>query len=256
MIKRFSLFFFIIILTAVCTSKSYVYELEVSETRVWPAAGVIQLSASNVNGSITVSAVQETTITAEITKKCRGEDKDDAEEHIDNIVINEDISDGTLILEADMPHNDENRNYRADFDITIPEFIYLDLATVNGRISITDMVAGAKVRITNGEIITRNLQGGIDGVTVNGEIDSDLALLAAAKSAFLTTTNGDVMLSLPADVSASFDASTVNGEVTVTGFTSVDYTTNLPTHKAGTIGSGDATITITVTNGNITIRAR
>jgi len=36
----------------------------------------------------------------------------------------------------------------------------------------------------------------------------------------------------------------------------VNYTTNESNHKAGTIGAGDATINISVVNGNITIRAR
>ena len=82
--------------------------------------------------------------------------------------------------------------------------------------------------------------------------------LAANQSALLATTNGDVVLLLPSNVIADFDAITTNGEVTITGFGLVTYTVNEENPKAGSIGgiSGGATIDIPVVNGDITIQAR
>ena len=82
--------------------------------------------------------------------------------------------------------------------------------------------------------------------------------LGANESVLLVATNGDVTLTLPSDVSADFDASTTNGVVTVSGFSSVVYTIDQANHKAGTIGSGagNAAIDIGVVNGDITIQAR
>lgn len=257
MIRKLGLFFFVIILIIACTTKAEPeeYELERTETRTWPATGIIQIIASTENGIISVSTTTENTITADITRKCTGEDSVDAEEHIDSIVVTETVGLGLLILQAEMPDDGEH-NYQADFEMTAPQSIYLVLSTVNGTISVEDMIAGAGIRIVNGTITTQNLQGGIDGAIVNGTIDCDMAELGATESAILSLTNGNVTLSLPSDVSASFDAETENGEVTVTGFGTVTYTINEPMHKVGTIGAGDATIVITVVNGNITIQAR
>jgi len=256
--KKIGLFLIISLSVMSCgdsDSENLDYELQLTENRSWPAANLTQLEATTVNGYITVMALQDTLVTVEITKECLGEDSTDAAAHISNIVISENINGGMLILEADMP-GDDDRNYEADFDFSAPEDIYLDLVTVNGAVSVIDMVGGLDILITNGAITTQNLEGSIDGTTTNGAIDCDMALLGSSDSAVLTTTNGAVTLSLPANVSASFDAETTNGTVTVTGFTAVNYSVNETEHKAGTIGGGDATITIEVTNGDITIQAR
>jgi len=257
--KVLFLLFCTMLILVTCTSEddTHDYELQRTETRVWPSPGINQINAVTVNGQITVSVTQDTLITAVITRACTGSDSLDAEEHIDDIEITENLVAGELSLEADMPDTSD-RDYLADFDFTAPATKYLDLSTVNGGIFLQDMTAGARLRVTNGGITTENLQGTIDGVTVNGSIQCDMADLGANESALLVTTNGDATLLLPYDVSAHFDASTTNGEVLITGFSSVSYTINQTNHKAGTIGTGagNATIDIGVVNGNITIQAR
>ena len=254
--KLISLFFVASLIVVGCASESLDYELEITETRTWSAQGITQINATTENGDIIMSATQDTLITAEITRSCMGEDSTDAAGHIGNIEITDSMSGGGLTLTADMPDNDDERDYRADFDMSAPQSIHVNLATVNGSIVVEDMTAGANIGVTNGSITTDNLQGGINGAIVNGTMDCDMALLAATESALLAGTNGDVTLSLPSDVSAQFDATTVNGTVTISGFPSVSYTINETNHKVGTIGAGDATINISVANGDITIRAR
>jgi len=254
--KRISWLLLMVIVVIGCASKSLDYELEITDTRTWSAQGITQINAATENGDITVSATQDTIITADITRSCLGDDSTDAAEHIENIEITDNISGGELTLEADMPDDDDERDYRADFDMSARQSIHINLATVNGAIVVEDMIAGANIGVTNGSISTDNLRGSINGAIVNGEIDCDMALLASTESALLAATNGNITLSLPSDVSAQFDAATVNGTVTISGFPSVNYTTNEPNHKAGTIGAGDATINISVVNGDVTIRAR
>lgn len=257
MTRKFILFLFPVILILGCTSKSleYEYELERTEVREWAVDNITRIIVLTENGSINISHAQDTLIKAEITKRCFGEDSIDTEEHIDSILINENVTNLQLTLEAEMPDNGEH-NYQADFDITTPESIYIDLSSVNGTIMVTDMVMGAKIRIVNGEMTTQNLKGGIESEIVNGTIDCDLALLDVGESAILSVINGEVILSLPSNVSATFDALVGNGQITIDGFSSVTYTINKTKHKAGTFGSGDATITIAVLNGNITIQNR
>lgn len=257
-IQLFVLLCVIISIVACTTETEYDYELERTETRTWPAAGINEINAATVNGAISVAATLDTLITTEITRGCRGEDSLDAEDHIDDIVVTDNVASGQLNLEGDMPDDDPDRSYRADFDMTAPAAIFVDFATVNGAVLIQNMTAGARIRITNGTVTTENLRGGIDVATVNGAMDCDMEELAANQSAIMATTNGDITLLLPSDVVAEFDAITTNGEVTVTGFGSVTYTTNEMSHKAGTIGSGgsSATIDITVVNGSVTIQAR
>lgn len=253
-------FAFVVMILVMCTQEenggAYDYTITRTETRSWPASNVLQVSATTVNGSIDVSAVTDTLITAEITKSCRGTDSVDAETHIDDVVVTDNVQEGQLFLNADMP-DDTGRNYVASFDMTTPSTPYFTILSVNGDITLQDMTGGAWVRLTNGGIATVNLLGGFDAVTVNGTINCDMAGLGTGESVELTTTNGAVNLMLPVDVSATFDASTTNGEVVVTGFSApITYTINQTNHKAGTIGTGDGSIEITVTNGDATIMAR
>ena len=237
-------------------NNDYDYKLEVTETRTWPVSSITQIAATTKNGNIEVSATQDTEITAVITKRCYGKNRADAEDYIDNVVVEDSIAGNLLTLTADMP--DGRRNYGADLEIFAPESTYLNLATVNGNLSLTNTTAGANLLGTNGNISTQNFRGSINGVITNGNVNCDYAELAAGESAALVITNGNTQLSLPSNVSATFDAQTTNGSVAVTGFPSVTYTINETNHKAGTIGGspGSASISIIITNGNITIHPR
>jgi DUF4097 and DUF4098 domain-containing protein YvlB len=258
MSKKISLIVIAAVLIVTCGDETTEdYRLEDTETYTWSAGGINQINGITLNGDITVTAVQETTITAIVTRICIAEDSSVAAEHIDDIVITDDVSNNILTLQAEFPDTTpEDIDLTANFDFSCPEQLYLDLSTVNGSVSVTDMIAGADIGLVNGDITTDNFQGSIVGTLVNGTIDCDLSVLAAADSAILTLTNGDITLSLPSDVSAAFDAFTGNGTVTVTGFASVNYTTDESNHKAGTIGGGGAVIALQATNGDIILRAR
>ncbi len=233
------------------------YLLEVTETRTWPMSGISEIYATTVNGSVSVDASQDTVVTCIVTKRCRGKDRADAEQYIGNVVVEDTVDGGRLTITADMPDSTD-RDYGADFEIFAPESVYLALVTVNGNLAAVGTVDGARLTATNGTLSSSNLEGGIAGQIVNGNTTCDLAALSAGESATLATTNGNVMLSVPSDVSAAFDARTVNGTVEVTGFTSVTYSLNTPTHKIGVIGTppGVAAITVTIVNGNGTIIPR
>jgi hypothetical protein len=257
--KVLLLLFCTMLILMTCTSEddTHDYELLRTETRTWPSSGINQINAVTVNGEIVVSATTDTLIAAVITRSCTGSDSLDAEEHIDDIEITESVASGELTLEADMPDTND-RDYRADFDFTAPADRYLDITNVNGDVSLYDMTAGAAVVITNGGITTENMHGSVEGTIVNGAIHCDMEELGANESILLTTTNGMVTLLLPADVRAEFDASTTNGEITISGFNTVTYTINETNHKAGTLGVGstNATINITVVNGDVVIQSR
>jgi DUF4097 and DUF4098 domain-containing protein YvlB len=98
-------------------------------------------------------------------------------------------------------------------------------------------------------------RGAVAASTTNGAVECDLVVLAPTDSGRLETTDGDVTLLLPADVSAVIDARNTNGTLAVHDFT-VIYEVQTEHHLRGRIGSGASAITITTTNGDVTIRRR
>jgi hypothetical protein len=213
------------------------YELKDCQTRLWGAAGVTRLKAMTENGGIKVTAAGSDSIEAEITRSVTGKDSADAAAHLESVVVAGSLNGDLLELTATMPTSGE-RDYGAAFEVEAPGFADLDLETANGGISVVEHSGSATV------------------VTSNGQIDCDLLQFGATDTADLSTSNGNVVLSLPSDASASFRTETSNGSITITGFGSIEYTTNEPTLKIGRIGTGEATIDIHTSNGNITIESR
>jgi len=78
------------------------YKLEVTETRTWPASGISEIAATTENGNISVSATQDTVITALITRRCYGRDRADAENYIDNVVVEDSVAGGQLAQTNEM----------------------------------------------------------------------------------------------------------------------------------------------------------
>jgi hypothetical protein len=249
----------------------YTYKLEVPETHTYAAAGVTGLNAATQNGAISVTASHDTVITVGVLKHAYGRDKADAEKAIVNVVYSDTVVGDKLGVKAEMPSG--NRPYGAAFTITAPDSTNLSLSTTNGDVNVTNTVGDinasttngnveltvtsgtASVSTTNGKLNLSVHSGPLYGATTNGAVDCDLAALGPTEDAGLATTNGDVTLLLPADVSAVIDATNTNGTITIHDFT-VIYEQQTATHVRGRIGSGASSITITTTNGDVTVRRR
>ena len=250
----------------------YTYKLEVPETYTYPAAGIAALSAATQNGTISVTTAADTTITVGVLKSAYGRNKADAEKAITNVAYSGTIIGDELRVKAEMPSG--SRPYGASFTITAPESTGLVLSTTNGSISVSNMVGAIDAGTTNGGIEltgtagTTSLsttngalkvsvhRGGIEGTTTNGAVDCDLVELGPTDAVTLETTNGAVTLLLPADVSATIDATNTNASITVLDFAGVVYEVQEEHHVRARIGSGTSSVTIVTTNGGITVRAR
>ena len=257
-----------ILLVAACL---YTYKLEQPETYTYPTAGVSALSAETSSGDVTVTVTTDTTITVEARKYAYGRDKADAEKAIKNVVFTDTVVGSELQLRADMPSGP--RAYGCQFTISVPETMALGLATTNGDVTVsntrgsiaasttngdvelTGTTGAADISTTNGKLNVQVHSGAVEGTTTNGAVDCDLAALGPTETVGLATTNGGVTLLLPADVSAVIDATDTNGIITFSDFTVV-YETQTATHVRGRIGSGASTISISTTNGDITVRRR
>jgi hypothetical protein len=261
-------------LVALVVSCVYTYRLVVEDpTRTWDATGLAAFEAVTTNGSIELEADFGASVRLDVTRVCYGRSKADAENYIDRIEVTDTIDSGRLEVEADMPASG-GRNYGASFDGLVPADLDLDLHTSNGRVEVVDQKADVRVRTSNGAIELTNTEGRaelhtsngamtlrahrgpVQGETSNGTVSADIADLASFEDVELENSNGRIELRVPSDVSARFDASTSNGHVTISGFSSVRYEIDEPTHKKGTIGSGASEIELKTSNGNIELKAR
>lgn len=251
----------------------YTYRYEEPETRSWPAAGITRIAATTVNGGITLTAAADTLITGNLTRYAYGRNRSDAERAIVNVTIEDTVVGPELRVIARMPSLGA-RPYGAIFVFSAPESTAAVLSTTNGAIAVTGTAGGvtagttngainltstrgpAELQTTNGAIRLDAHRGAVDAGTTNGAIRCDLAALDAAEHAILGTTNSDIELFLPADVSALIDASNTNGTIRFLDFSYTWETMPTDHHAVARIGSGTSTVTLTTTNGDITVRRR
>lgn len=250
----------------------YTCKFEAVETHTYPAAGVTTLSAMTQNGGVSVAADDDTLFTVKVEKYAYGKDKADAEQAITNVVYNGAVIGTELRVKAEMPSGP--RPYGADLTITAPATTAVSVQTTNGAITVTNTVGDIAASTTNGAITLSGTdgtvslattngalevdvhRGGIEGKTTNGAVECDIAALGPADDVILETTNGAVTLWLPADVSAVVDATNTNASIFILGFTGVIYDKLEEHHVRARIGSGASSVTITTTNGTVTVRAR
>ncbi len=131
---------------------------------------------------------------------------------------------GLQLLSSSPPH--------MDLTVALPDEVAVEAASTNGPIT--------------GEVVTtRHIQA----TTTNGPIDLTLASTA---DIIAKTTNGGVTLTLPATAEPTIDFRTTNGTIEITGLDTERISTN--SDLTTTVGAGTHDISITTTNGDVTIR--
>ena len=127
----------------------------------------------------------------------------------------------------------------------------VEAVTVNGDVEVTGVSGTLELQTTNGEIRLGGIRGGAVAQTTNGGVSADFASLSNQAVVDLGTTNGNLEVTLPSDLHATFEANTTNGRVTISGFQIKTRGTLTSKSILGVIGGGGARVALRTTNGNI-----
>jgi DUF4097 and DUF4098 domain-containing protein YvlB len=223
----------------------------------WPSDSLSQIVVSSENGNITITAATGDSASAVVDRTSSGTDNADAKAHIDSVIVSTILAAGVLTLKADMPDNNP-RTFSAGFVISVPAAVAATLNTANGDISISGISGSASQSAANGNITIAGHTGEVTAECDNGIIECEISALGAADSVMLKAANGNITLHLPRLVLARFDARAGIGNVLVSGFSTILLNTDLPAHKAGTIGAGtgESYVGLSTDYGDIIIDAR
>ena len=161
------------------------------------------------------------------------------------------------------------RDPGVDIDIMAPSSTSVELITSNGMIELRGMNESGTLRTSNGGIVMEDVSGDFSAHTSNGAIEvtaskgsvdldtsnehiSFSGELAPGGRNEMETSNGGVDVTLQGTPSVRLDATTSNG--TVTSKLPIVATVTGDNYLAGTIGKGEADLTISTSNGSVTIR--
>lgn len=151
--------------------------------------------------------------------------------------------------EGRMSTNDNDVS--VNFTVQVPAGVKFVGRTVNGSVSTERLGSDADVATVNGDV--RVVAAGIVRAnTVNGQIDVSMGKADWKGTVDLSTVNGSIRATLPANFSAVVNGSTVNGSIE-SEFPMTVQGKFGPRSIHGTIGSGGRTLDLETVNGSITL---
>lgn len=128
-----------------------------------------------------------------------------------------------------------------------------DISTTSGDVKVKELSGCIEVSTTSGEVnVSGDLGCGRMGTT-SGDVFLSLAELSGDIS--VNTASGEVTLELPKEASLKFEAGTASGDIN-TFFDDALSFSKKGNHAAGTVGSGERTIDISTTSGDVRVKAR
>lgn len=145
---------------------------------------------------------------------------------------------------------DHSNDVSVTFTVRVPRGVRIDVATVNGEVSIRDASAEVAARTVNGSVDVVTSRGPVSAKTVNGGIDVRVGQLDERGDMEFETVNGSISVELPAGFNGDIDMRTVNGELRS------DFPLQLsgrisPRRLRATIGSGGREVRLRTVNGGI-----
>lgn len=226
-----------------------------------------RLQVENINGSISVTQGTGRTMTVEVTKTVKRGDgnlvKAIMEEsggtvRVCTIYLNRDPNRSTC--RGDNNSNDAMRGDRLQVEmayvVRVPAGVAAEISSVNGNVTVRGVDTPASIETVNGGIEFDGA-GAHHLETVNGKIRASFDRADWTGTLDLSTVNGGVELTLPADFAAELRGETVNGGIDVGDFKVTVSGRWGPKEFRGTIGGGgNRVINIETVNGGITLRKR
>jgi DUF4097 and DUF4098 domain-containing protein YvlB len=158
-------------------------------------------------------------------------------------------------VRAGGPERADNTHWSVSYELDVPQRSQLTLRTVNGGISVRDLLGTVTFKATNGGVRLENVGGDVRGETTNGGLHIDLNGEHWDGSGLdVETHNGGINLTLPSRYSAELETGTTNGglrvdfPISVQGLVGKQLTT--------TLGAGGPRIRAMTHNGGVNIRRR
>ncbi len=215
-----------------------------------------------INGSITVEEWDSDQVEVIYTITCS------SEEEMNFVTVECNTSSG-IICEVDYD-NDWNRSHSGgvDFEVKIPSGIDLtiDLASVNGHVSINGGKGEALLEVVNGNIDAENFSGELVVNAVNGNINIsespglrvvelvngniECVINALEDDLELEAVSGNITLDLGFNAEVSIE--TISGEITIADIFNAFITKNI-VGCSSEFGDGEFSIDICTVSGDISI---
>ncbi|MGA7305852.1 MAG: DUF4097 family beta strand repeat-containing protein [Rhodothermales bacterium] len=219
---------------------------EVREVTLDGNRDVIRVDASP-NGGIRVHGWDKDQILVRAKVVANAKSENDAHALARNVRLD---TDGTI--KADGPKGGRHEWFSVSFEVFAPANSNVDLESMNGGISISNLSGQARFETTNGGIHLEDLAGKVSGKTTNGGISIDLdGDHWDGDGLNVETVNGGVKIMVPENYSADLETSTVNGKAEIDFPVMIEG--RFDRHLSAKLGDGGRRIRAVTTNGGVLV---
>jgi hypothetical protein len=148
---------------------------------------------------------------------------------------------------------DDDDDQSVDFTVLVPDGVKVLGATVNGDVRVSGATDEVIAESVNGRVDATTLGGPVRATSVNGSVEARMQTLHGATRLEYSSVNGSVEITLPADLKADVELTTMNGSVR-SDFPILATGQIDPRHLRGTINGGGIPLKIETVNGSIELR--
>ena len=207
-------------------------------------------------GPVNVTPSAGQTVEIHIIRESRASTDEAALQALKEETISEEVAPDRVKVQTTRPRGDNSgpfgrRRISTEYRVSVPAGLNVAIRGENADVSLTDVQGQFTLENTNGGFRVSSLSGSITATTVNGLIDLDIEQVTGDIKA--TTVNGPIRVGLPADVNATLDARTINGNVSVDDALPFTAGERERLHVSGRFGKGGPTVTLNTTNGPVRI---
>ncbi len=228
------------------------FEAEEAFSREVEVGNQTQFNLTGKNGEITITGISGAN-SVRITgiKRVRSNSTQDAGERLQELEVNVQSLANEVRVETIQPQITGGRRYEVDYTITLPSFLKIQLANVNGSVTLDSIENDVTVNNTTGSVTLMDIVGSALVNLANGTIDSEVTLPLNG-TIDLNIANGNINLAIPVNTSAEFSAAVTIGSISVSHL-ALQNEVSTPTSRRGTLGSGQGAIALKAGNGNISV---
>jgi DUF4097 and DUF4098 domain-containing protein YvlB len=237
--------FLAFILATAAAVPSFAISKEFNQTYPLTPGGVFELQ--NVNGTVDVQTWDRDEVEVHAVKTAKHQESD-----LSLVSIDVEAKPASVSVTTRYPQN-EGVEVAVEYLVHVPHCAHVEhLGTVNGSLRVAGVEAVEDLRTVNGNIEVFDGGGAVHAHTTNGNVHIELLHLADKNGAVAETTNGSVLLAVPASTQAELDARCLNGSF----FSELPMSllsTQRPRETHGRYGKGGAPIHLNTINGGIRV---
>lgn len=237
--------FFAFLLPTVCTVPCLAITKEFNQSYPLQPGGSFDLQ--NVNGAVELQGWDGDTVQIHAVKTAKNKESD-----LDLVSIDVDARSSAISVSTRYPQN-EGVEVAVEYTVRVPNKARVEhIGTVNGTLRVSGIEAVEDLRTVNGNIEVYDAGGSVHARTTNGNVHLEILHVTDKNGAVAETTNGSVLVAIPADTQADLEARCLNGNF----FSELPVTfesTLRPRELHGKIGRGGTPLRLHTVNGGIRI---